>query len=618
MRAFIFAWCAVLGCLVIASGGRAEQPPNLLVVTVDDMSCDSIGSYGCALADTTPHLDKLAASSMRFAHAYVQVGNCMPSRNVMWSGRFPHNNRVEGFYQIKDPDYPVLADLMKEAGYFTGIRGKVPHSTPYSPYPAWDKVLDTLPDGKPAHIKDASSYHASVAQGISGARAAGKPFFLNINISDPHKPFYAEGGRPDPHVPSRVFTAAEVPVPGFLFEDPEVRRELAEYYSSVRRGDDCAGEVMRALRESGEEERTIILFLSDHGMPLPFAKTQLYFHSLRTPLMVRWPGVTKAGAVDGEHMVSAVDLLPTILEMLGLAAPEGIDGRSFLPMLRGGTQKGRDFVVGEYNENAGGDRSPMRAILTREHAYIFNPWSDGKSIMKTATQGTVTYRRMKALAPERPDIAARLALFEHRVVEELYDYSYDPDALTNLIASPAHAAAAGRLTGLLEEWMERTGDPLLEVFRERHDPAAREAFMESVRASAAGRERKPGGAGKGKAKGKGKAAPGAKAGAAQGGDHLQLSVPDQVTPGGIAKVRAKFSIHEDFGGQQLQITIRLGTEVLRDTRQVFTVSGIGEVEAEFEVPADWRGNPLRFAAFLGENAATALDRALSQPVPAAP
>ncbi len=476
---------------------------NLLLVTCDDMSCDSVGVYGCKLPNTTPHMDRLAAQSMRFNHAFVQVGNCMPSRNVMWSGRYPHNNRVEGFYQIKDPGYPVLSDLMKGAGYYTGIRGKISHSTPYSPYPAWDIELDSLVDGTQAHPKQVKSYYLSTQTGIAKAKSATKPFCLNINISDPHKPFYNEGKQPDVNTPSRVFTADEIPIPGFLFDDRQVREELALYYSSVRRADDCLGEVLRALHESGEEERTVILFLSDHGMPLPFAKTQLYFHSTRTPLMVRWPGVTKPGSADVEHFVSAVDFLPTLLDIFGIEHPKGMDGRSFASILRGEKQSGRDYVVAEYNENSGGDRSPMRSIITRDFAYIFNPWSNGERIMKTATQGTVTYRRMRSLAEVNPQIAARLKLIDHRVPEEVYQYNKDPDALINLIGKTEYQAQQTRLTNLLDEWMVKTHDPLLEIFRKRQDPAARESFMEAVRAQVA--ERSKSGKAKARAKAKSKA-----------------------------------------------------------------------------------------------------------------
>src|SRR6185503_5086498 len=154
------------------------------------------------------------------------------------------------------------------------------------------------------------------------------------------------------------------------------------------------------------------------------------------PLMVRWPAVTKAGGVEDKHMVSFVDLLPTMVDIAGLPAPKGLDGRSFAPVLRGQPQEGRDYVVTEYNENSGGHRHPMRAIVTRDFAYIFNPWSNGERMMATATKGTVSYRRLQALARTDPKVAARLKLFDCRVPEEMFNYEKDPDALDNLIAKP--------------------------------------------------------------------------------------------------------------------------------------------------------------------------------------
>jgi len=488
---WILRLCFMLGVVGLVSGTdvvKGAERLNVLLVTTDDMSCDSVGVFGCRLKDTTPNMDRLASESLRFLHAHVQVGNCMPSRNVLMSGRYPHNNRVEGFYQVRQPGYPVLSDLLKGAGYFTAIRGKIPHSTPYSPYPGWDLELDKLPDGKPAHIKNVESYYTSTKQGIAAAKQAAKPFFLNVNISDPHKPFFNEGAQPDPNPPSRIFTAAEVPVPGFLPDDPAVREELALYYSSVRRADDCLGGILRALEESGQASHTIVVFLSDHGMPLPFAKTQLYFHSTHTPWMVRWPGVTKPNSVDERHLISSVDFVPTLLDVVGIEHPKGMDGRSFEPLLRGQTQTDRDFVITEYNENAGGNRHPMRAILTREFGYIFNPWSNGERVMATATKGTDTYRRMKVLAKTDPKVNARLNLFEHRVPEELYNFASDPDAITNLIDSADHRAERNRLTKTLEVWMVKTGDPMLEVFRQRSDLATREAYMAKVDKEAADRK----------------------------------------------------------------------------------------------------------------------------------
>jgi N-sulfoglucosamine sulfohydrolase len=493
-RAFaaVVVFVALLFCGLSHSVVAAADRPNLLVVTVDDMSADSIGAFGCKLPETTPNIDRLAKEGLRFAHAHVQVGNCMPSRNVMWSGRYPHNNGVEGFYQVKDPDYPVLVDLMKSAGYFTAIRHKVSHSTPYHPY-AWDLVLDTLPDGTKAHVKDPVSYGVSTARGIRAAKSQGRPFCLVINIADPHKPFYAEGkgGKTtaDPHKPSRVFMADEMPVPGFLFEDAVVQKELAHYYSSVRRADDGVGEILKALDASGEAENTMVMFLSDHGMPLPFAKTQVYHHSTHTPLIFRWPGVVQPGSFDRTHMVSAVDFLPTLLDVVGAKHPPGIDGRSFAALLKGGKQAARDMIIKEYNENAGGSRDPMRAVQTKDYLYIFNPWSNGQRVMATATTGTSTYRRMAELAKTNKGLAARHDLYQHRVVEELYDVKNDADCLINLIDAPAHQEELARLREALEAWMVDTRDHMLEVFRKRDDPAVREAYVQRKESEAAERRR---------------------------------------------------------------------------------------------------------------------------------
>src|SRR5687768_9037746 len=195
MRAPTFVRCtlAVLCGMVSLSQSAAAQSattakadvvtPNILVITVDDMSCDSIGAFGCKLAGTSPNVDRLAAEGLRFKYAHVQTGSCAPSRNSIWSGRYPHNNGVEGFYQVRDIKYPVMADLMRGGGYFVGIRHKVAHSTPYHPY-QWDLVLDQAPDGTRPTSKDPASYGASVRQGIAAARGAKKPFCLNINLGD--------------------------------------------------------------------------------------------------------------------------------------------------------------------------------------------------------------------------------------------------------------------------------------------------------------------------------------------------------------------------------------------------------------------------------------------------
>ena len=166
-------------CLGLLADANADEftKPNILIVTVDDMNCDSVGVFGCDLPDTTPHIDQLAKEGLRYHYAHVQTGSCYPSRNVMFSGRYSHNTGVEGFYQVTDASHLHLVDLMKQAGYFVGIRGKITHSTPYQPY-AWDADLSLI-DKKKQHVKDPKSYYTSTKRGIEMAEAANQPFCLS-------------------------------------------------------------------------------------------------------------------------------------------------------------------------------------------------------------------------------------------------------------------------------------------------------------------------------------------------------------------------------------------------------------------------------------------------------
>ncbi len=140
---------------------------------------------------------------------------------------------------------------------------------------------------------------------------------------------------------------------------------------------------------------------------------------------------------------------------------------------------------------AGGDAVPMRCVQDRRFGYIFNPWADGKRVFRNESQSGRTMKAMAAAAKNDPDIAARVKLFLYRVVEEFYDFEKDPDALLNLIEDPTYKIEIDRLRAALEAWMERTGDPALEAFRNRASPEALAEFMASQdKRGGKGRKRK--------------------------------------------------------------------------------------------------------------------------------
>ncbi len=456
--------------------------PSVLLITADDMNWDSVGAWGCPVG-ATPNLDALAAGGVRFELAHVNVAVCQPSRSAIMTGRYPHRSGGEGFFNLRRPGVPILPELLRAAGYRVGIIGKVGHSTPYAEF-RWDLCLDMPQLGMG---RNPAEYGRAAREFVREAREAGRSFFLMANSHDPHRPFFGndraewyDGSTTPPAAePSRVFTPEEVTVPGFLEDLPEVRREMAEYYSSVRRCDDTVGAILDAVLEGGAWEDTLVIFLSDNGMALPFAKTNCYLHSTRTPWIVSWPGMigARAGAADCRHFVSGIDVLPTVLDAVGVETPPDVDGSSFLPVLRGEEAAGRDLVFTQFFQTAGRRNYPMRCVQDRRFGYIFNPWHDGRRAFRNESQAGRTMKAMRAAAETDPAIAERVRLFLYRVPEELYDFANDPDARRNLIGDADFAAEADRLRGELESWMERTGDPALEAFRNRGSRRALDAYL---------------------------------------------------------------------------------------------------------------------------------------------
>lgn len=491
---------AVLATLTLWPRDADAQAANFLLITVDDMSCDSVGVYGSKVAGTTPHIDKLAAQGMRFDRAHVTIAVCQPTRAVWMTGRYPHRNGALGFQQIS-PGIPTLLETLKSAGFFTGIFGKTTHVIP-----SRAKAFDVSVRARALRVgRSPERYAEETRKFLESAKATGKRFFLMANAHDPHRPFAGSRqeqarkakNRKQREIQKRtqnkkrqdpkgndypdadfVYRAKDIVVPKFLPDIPPVRREIAQYYTSVRRADQVAGAVLDELERAGLAENTLVMFLSDHGMPLPFAKTNCYYHSTRTPWIVRWPGKTKAGSVDEMHGVSGIDLTPTALDALGLPPIEGVDGRSFTTLLTGGQQDGREFVFTQFHRTAGRKDYEMRSIIGPKYGYIFNDWADGKTVFKNESQAGLTMKAMRAAAKNDARIAERVDLFLHRVPEEFFDYSTEPDALHNLIDSPEHREELEKHRARLLAHLAKVKDPLLTSFSKQR-AAGKSAKSES-------------------------------------------------------------------------------------------------------------------------------------------
>lgn len=458
-----------------ATAAFAAGPLNVLLLTADDLHCQSLGSFEGQLADLTPNLDRLASQGMRFFRAHVNVAICQPSRGVLATGRYGHNSGIMGFMHTKR-DIPTVMELLRQAGYLTGVLGKVGHSTPKADY-QWDFAHDQKELGAG---RDPQLYYQYCKEFLERCRREEKPFYFMVNSHDPHRPYHVPG-RPlrTAAEPSRLYRADEVPVPGFVPDLPGVREELSYYNNSVRRCDDTFGRVLEALEESGLADNTLVMFLSDNGIAIPFAKCNAYLASTRTPWIVRWPGVVQPNTIDREHFISGIDFLPTVLEALKLPRPDGLDGGSFVPLLQGRSQTGRDRVFTQIDMKAGGAAVPMRCVQNARFGYIYNAWSDGQYHYRNNNEG-LTMRAMNEAAASDPIVAQRVRMFRYRQAEEFYDLQIDPNCLQNLIDQPEHADRVDAMRGELLHWMQETNDPMLPALENRDSPEKVRAVLEQV------------------------------------------------------------------------------------------------------------------------------------------
>jgi len=474
----------VMTALAAVAGSAAaisQKQPNIVLFTVDDMDITSVNAYGNPLPDLTPNMDKLAAQGMRFMNAHVNSPICQPCRQSMMTGLQPHSNGTLGFVEVEKGSCPNLPGLLHNAGYYTVSINK---GRDYKSFP-WDEIIGLGKDSW--YNRKPESFYKTVKKSI--AKADGKPFFIGVNTSDPHRPFagseqekesvakikkaWPNADVPDFQVMEPVCSEADVPLLPYLPDLPEIRKETVQYLTCVKRADDALGRIMDLIDEEGLTENTIFIFVSDHAAPMPTAKQNCYAHSSVTPLMVRWPGNIKPGSVDSDHMVSTLDIMPTLLEAVNLPIPGKQDGRSMLSILQGGKQEGRDAVFTSYNYITPNQQVfPMRGVHTKEWSYVFNPWSDGVnkrlqgSGQPTENQSGLTFAAMQKAALTDPEMKERMDTILLRRRDELFDHRKDPYSFENLGENPEYSSQLKKMKGLILDEMTRSNDPLFECFED--------------------------------------------------------------------------------------------------------------------------------------------------------
>lgn len=406
---FFFA-AAVLGVLLplAACRGATNEPVNVVLLMTDEHTPRVLGCYGDPLV-RTPTLDALAAAGVRFTAAYCQDPICVPSRVSLVSGRMPcHQNTFDNTPNQKYHDVETLADVFAKAGYRTAWFGKTHWGNPRfqetaSGAPNKQAIAEELGEkiGRQPQESQVSTWpaeknpeHRTAEEALAFLdRNRGRPFFLGVSFAKPHFPFtiqekyyalYRGQVRP-PHAEQNLID--ELPAVSkqerarFKLDqasETDVLCAKAIYYGMVTYVDEEFGRIVRKLDELGLRGRTVILYTADHGEMLGerglWYKNSFYDGSASIPFIWSFPAALPQGKVVSAPAMN-LDIFPTLCELCRLPKPDGLEGRSLLPLMTG-REDGQDrYALSEnYRDGYAG-----RMIRTPRWKYFF--YTDGEEYL---------------------------------------------------------------------------------------------------------------------------------------------------------------------------------------------------------------------------------------------
>jgi arylsulfatase A-like enzyme len=442
----IFVAIIFIAC-IHAEAVAHDARPNLIFLLTDDLRADDLGCYGNSVIQT-PQIDSLAKRGVRFTRAFVTSSICMASRASYFTGRIERSHACNFYYRslaAKDwkRSYPVM---LREAGYRTGFIGKfgvivenASHGLPRSDFDSFDGFAgqgDYFPQGKDGpHLEQVMGDQA--VRFLRSMAEEYDPFCLSVSFKAPHLPL-----TPDPAFAKLYENALPyLPTPTVfreIFGLPPVFADSAWYarlswqkycssperlhpfirsrYQLIAGVDAAVGRILAELEKLGQANNTVVVFASDNGYYYGEhgLNTKFYLHeeSIRVPIIAMDPRQPERGGATVDALCANVDIAPTLLDMARLPAPEVMQGRSLVPLLRGDKPvPWRDAI---FCENLAKERRPMcDAVRTRDWKYI--------------------------------------AYFETKPLQdELYHLSVDPHEQRNLANAPEHQSTKEKLASRLQ------------------------------------------------------------------------------------------------------------------------------------------------------------------------
>jgi len=437
---------AIGGTFVLAMAQPTQSAPvpkhpNVLLITTDQQQATATSASGNPWVKT-PNTDSIAAHGVFFTQSYCAYPLCSPSRAALHAGRTPHEIKVDRNGVAMDRTIPISGQVFRAACYDTAYAGKwhVPKPYPRGGIAGFEVLNKLARKGRLAHEMDEATMNAAIA---FLKRKHNKPFYLVVSFLNPHdicvlsadsgpvlnriqKLYLPPTGAAAPPLPANFATTTDIPLSPAVnhgsWDENRWRAYRYAYYRMVEDVDRQIGRVLETLRQIRQEDQTLIVFTSDHGEGLGAhhwtGKRMFYDEEAAVPLIVSWKGVTPAGRVDRTHLVSTLDVLPTLCDYAGVQAPPLTRGESLRTVIDKPEQPGHEFVASE---------------MAREDLKL-----DGRSFMVR----TQRYKYMFFPGP--------------KPTEMFFDLQHDPSEMKNLAADPSMRGELVRHRELLAEWKKTT------------------------------------------------------------------------------------------------------------------------------------------------------------------
>lgn len=416
-----------------------KEKPNLVLFIADDCTYYDLACYG-SVDSQTPNIDKFASQSIRFTKGYQAAPMCSPTRHNLMTGLWPVKTGAYPNHTFAKEGTLSIVQQLKPSGYQVALIGKS-HVQPASVFP-WDLYAPLT--------KSNDINFAAVDSFINVCTKKQQPFCLFVTSNQPHTPW--NKGNPE------MFNPEKIKLPPFYVDIPETRKGFCRYLAEVNYMDGEFGTLLKKLDKYNVEDKSVVVYLSEQGNSLPFAKWTCYDAGVHSAYMVRWPGFVKAGTVS-DAIVEYVDLVPTFLEIAGIKPSSPLDGKSIVPVITGKTKEHKQYTFSLQTTRgvySGSDYYGIRSVADKKYRYIVNLTPEA-TFQNTESNGPL-FKKWIEMGDTDSNASWITNKYQHRPAVELYDLENDKYCMNNIAGKPGNKSIVERMDKVLGEWMASCGD----------------------------------------------------------------------------------------------------------------------------------------------------------------